>query len=259
MKLRIIGAILFLGILICSFLLGEKVFALVMTIMAILGLKELIDIKYKKVKITYIKVISYLFLAIITSSTIYLDLSFERIVIMLILAYIIPIVFYNDKNKYSIVDACYFLGIVIFLSLSFRVIIEFRMIDIAKCIYIFIISSLTDTYAYIGGLLIGRHYFTDASPNKTIEGSIIGSFMGAIGGTLFYLAVIGDMSTFITVLVSFGLTIISQIGDLVFSNIKRYFGKKDFSNIIPGHGGILDRFDSAIFIALGMALIIRLF
>ena len=58
---------------------------------------------------------------------------------------------------------------------------------------------------------------------------------------------------------SFVLTVLSEIGDLVFSSIKRYFGKKDYSNLIPGHGGILDRFDSVILVAPFVYYAISLF
>lgn len=124
--------------------------------------------------------------------------------------------------------------------------------------YIFLLACLTDTFAYIGGTLIGRHKLTEISPKKTWEGSIVGAIMGSIFSIMYYITVINNLPLIPIVVMSILLSIISQIGDLVFSDIKRYFNIKDYSNIIPGHGGLLDRFDSIIFVSLGLKLILEL-
>ena len=130
--------------------------------------------------------------------------------------------------------------------------------DIFKGIYIFVIAFITDTYAYISGMLIGKHRFTDISPKKTIEGCLIGGVMGVFIGSVYYYSLVGDLSLIKTIIMSIVLVFLSEMGDLVFSSIKRYFDKKDYSNIIPGHGGILDRFDSVIFVSLGMLIMINI-
>lgn len=259
MKKRIVGASVIIIVLVVSLLLGEIPFALVMTGISLFGLKELIDIKYEKEKIDFIKIIAGIFLILLLLNDILFKINDKILTILPILGFIIPIIFYNNKNRYNINDALYFLGIIYFLAFSFGTIIGMRDISIYKCIYIFIISFATDTYAYIGGMLIGRHKLTDISPKKTIEGTIVGTIMGVFIGTIFYYTLVGDLFFIQTIVMSFVLTILSEIGDLVFSSIKRYFGKKDYSKLIPGHGGILDRFDSVIFVSLGLALILSIF
>lgn len=118
---------------------------------------------------------------------------------------------------------------------------------------VFVISWVCDTMAYYSGRLFGRHKLIErVSPKKTVEGAVGGLIGGAVGaavlgyvivqqssGTLLHFILIGALGAF------FG-----QIGDLAASAIKRYAGEKDYPKIIPGHGGILDRFDSILFVAL---------
>ena len=155
-------------------------------------------------------------------------------------------------------DSLYLIGITFFLGIAFNIIVYLRQIDIALCIYIFLVACLTDTYAYIGGSLIGKHKLTEISPKKTIEGSVIGSLMGTAITSIYYITTIDASNIFRVVLMTFILTILSEFGDLVFSSIKRHFKIKDYSNLIPGHGGMLDRFDSIIYVALSYVLVLTI-
>lgn len=118
----------------------------------------------------------------------------------------------------------------------------------------FIIAWLTDTFAYFAGRFFGRHkLIPSVSPKKTVEGSI-GGIIGAVAIMLVYMLVCKKffditpnytLGIFSAIIIS----VLSQLGDLVASCIKREHGVKDFGSLIPGHGGILDRFDSVLFIS----------
>lgn len=123
---------------------------------------------------------------------------------------------------------------------------------------IFIGAVATDTFAYFVGIFLGRHKLCpDISPKKTIEGAIGGivgcglSFM--LYGTVLqrFFTLPENMSVNMPLMFVLGLicSVAAQIGDLVASIIKRQYGIKDFGRLLPGHGGILDRFDSILFVA----------
>lgn len=113
---------------------------------------------------------------------------------------------------------------------------------------IFIISFATDIFAYFSGYLFGKHkLIPKVSPKKTVEGSI----GGILGSTLVCLifAYFFKLDSMLIVFLGFFGSIVAQFGDLFASSIKRYVGIKDYGKLIPGHGGILDRFDSVILVA----------
>ena len=128
--------------------------------------------------------------------------------------------------------------------------------------YIFATAWGTDIFAYIIGRRFGKHKFSEISPNKSIEGCI-GGIIGAVVLSIACTAVFNNFmgmnfSYIYTIIISIILSIIGQIGDFSASSIKRYVGIKDFSNLIPGHGGMLDRIDSVIFIAPFAYMLLRL-
>lgn len=160
-----------------------------------------------------------------------------------------------SELKLNIIDiAITFFGICyIVLFLSFASIIRENLPN-GKILIWFVFFSAwgTDIFAYLIGRHFGKHKFTEISPNKSLEGCV-GGIIGALVMILIYTFACNKIfamnfnylyAGFIAIL----LSITSQIGDLSASSIKRYCDIKDYSNLIPGHGGMLDRIDSVIFI-----------
>ena len=119
--------------------------------------------------------------------------------------------------------------------------------------YAIIAAWGTDIFAFFVGLLIGKHKFSKVSPKKSIEGCIAGT-IGAVLLVLLYTYIVNtffgmNYSYLYFAGIGLILSLIGQIGDFAASSIKRFVDIKDFSNLIPGHGGMLDRIDSLIFLA----------
>lgn len=118
--------------------------------------------------------------------------------------------------------------------------------------YIFIAAWGSDIFAYIIGSRFGKHKFTKVSPNKSIEGCIAGIVGATLIAIVYTVTINGILNLGLRVgcaaVITLILSLIGQVGDLAASSIKRYCGVKDFSELIPGHGGMLDRIDSVIFI-----------
>ena len=264
MKTRIISAIVALLIFIPIFIKGGMLFDVAVFVLAVLGLKEFLEVKKSKKEMPFfIEFISYISLGLIiffNSSNNYLLSVDYRMVAGLFLTFLLPTVLYHDRSLYSINDAFYLIGGVFFLGVSFSLFTLLRNEGMEILLYLLLISIFTDTFAYFVGMLIGKNkLLEDISPKKTIEGMIGGTVLSVIIASNFYYTVIdSSLPLYIIIFMTTFLSIIGQFGDLVFSAIKRYYGKKDFSNIMPGHGGILDRLDSIVFVALGFMFFISL-
>ncbi len=263
MKKRVISAIIALGIVIPLYLLGGIPFSILIGIISLLGYKEIIALKESHHKLPLSVVVLGVFSLMLLIFTTYdgyvlaFGVSYQAVAFLLI-AMLIPTLFYKDDNIYTTRDAFYMIGIILFLGITFNALLLVRHLNILFLGYLFIISALNDTFAMIIGKLIGQYKLCPKiSPNKTIEGSLAGLILGTFVAVLFYYHLINPLALGKLIMITTFLSLIGQIGDILFSKIKRENGIKDFSNIMPGHGGILDRLDSISFILIAFILILR--
>ena len=265
MKKRILSAIIMILIFVPLLFIGGVPFTILMTLLALASMYELITIREKKKKIPMlIKVISYL-LVIFSSILTYNQNIFSytmsyQLISFIVLIFLLPILLKSKSMDYDINDALYLVGSLLFINIAFNLILVVRNYSLNYLIYLLLITVITDTFALITGMYIGKNKLAPSiSPHKTIEGFIGGALMGTFVATTFYFTVIdSNISLVILILTTAFLSVIGQLGDLVFSSIKRTYGVKDFSNLIPGHGGILDRLDSIIFVILSFILVMGL-
>lgn len=265
MKTRIISAIVMCIIVIPIIIIGGLPFKILGIVLSITSMYEMLKARSKKSEIPLlIRLISYLLIAafVYLGTSVYIA-KYEliyKILTAVFLVYFIPVVLIDDSEKYSVTDSLYVLGTTVFLGVAYNSMILISNNNINYLVYLILITTITDSFAYFTGYLIGKHKLCEKiSPNKTIEGAIGGVLIGTIVPSMFYLYIIdSNINILLIVAITLVLSVIGQIGDLFFSSIKRHYGVKDFSNLIPGHGGILDRLDSLIFVVITFVLFISI-
>ena len=187
--------------------------------------------------------------------------DFLALIAALLFAYLIYLmavaVFSKGNLTFSKMAESY--TMVIYVSVSYTSLSLLRYLNADVGVYylmlVFIVAWMCDACAYLIGSLFGKHkLIPEISPKKTVEGAIGGVVFGAISFIIYGFildSIIPNMVVNYYFLALFGtvLAVVSQIGDLVASLLKREYGAKDYSNILPGHGGITDRFDSILAIS----------
>ena len=181
---------------------------------------------------------------------------------IVILFYFLTIAVFS-RGKYNLSGVCTLFAISFYILMGFNsIIIMHDSVQGGSVLYlaIFLSAWITDVFAYFCGMLFGKggkhKLIPDVSPKKTVEGSIGGMVFCVIGMILFGLACnwFTEYDSKIIIFAIGGLlaSVVSQIGDLLMSYVKRHYGIKDFSQLFPGHGGVLDRFDSILAVSIAM-------
>lgn len=158
-----------------------------------------------------------------------------------------------SDGKIPVDKACIAFTTSAYIITGFVSIILIRNVAHGKEVFllVFLAPWITDTFAYFGGRLFGKHkLIPSVSPKKTVEGAICGTLFCTVV-CFFYGYGLEKLfektyALYMFAVMGFLISVVSQIGDLIFSLIKRRYGIKDFGIIFPGHGGVLDRFDSVI-------------
>lgn len=173
----------------------------------------------------------------------------------LLLIYCLAYVMFR-LNKDKITDVMTLYALSMYVILCFTSVVNIRYMENGNYFYllIFIGAWVCDTFAYFTGRFLGKHKLIPAiSPKKTIEGAIGGILftMGAFAlyGFILRSAFDFEMSYIELIIMGLVVAIVSQIGDLVASAVKRQYEIKDYGFLFPGHGGVLDRFDSVMLVS----------
>ena len=247
MKRRIISAIIMILITLPFIILGGIPFYCFTLVISQGAMYELL--KFRKKLPIYIKILAHIMTGLVVMADL---LKIQNgILLQIILLILLIIMIFEKDNRYHYKDAFFLYGIICFIGYAFYNIINIRNHGLEIFIYIVLTAVITDTFAFIIGKKFGKHKLAPLiSPNKTIEGLIGGVLVSSIISSIYYIFIINNKNIFVIIAITLLLSIIGQIGDLIKSKIKRYEKIKDFSLLIPGHGGIIDRLDSLIFISM---------
>lgn len=161
----------------------------------------------------------------------------------------------NQSLKYNLISSLY-------PSIGFATLFAFRESSLFLIGFVFLITVSTDVFAYVVGINFGKHKLAPKiSPKKSWEGSIGGTTITIVLAIIYILVtdlngiLSIEANIFVMIVLTILMSILGQIGDLIASQMKRNHNIKDFSQLFPGHGGVMDRFDSVLFVGVVMLVI----
>ncbi|MCR5798065.1 MAG: phosphatidate cytidylyltransferase [Eubacterium sp.] len=262
---RLGSAVIMLAVTAAALVLGGNYLLALVTLCSLLAAYELLKAGgIEKTPVAFTSYIAIFFIYFLH----FLDMSkYENMVLAIAAVSLLGCyVFKNEKTKYK--DVC--LGFFAIIYVGFLLTHAYMTRELSHgswFVWLIIIgSSGSDTFAYLFGRLFGKKHFSKISPNKTVEGCIGGCLGTAVLSLAYSFFIPTDVNCLFNINMHLAFFIIgllcsavSQIGDLAASAIKRGYDIKDFSNLIPGHGGVLDRIDSIIFVSPFVYYLVILF
>lgn len=251
MKTRTITAIIALSIFVPIVVLGSWPLLITVFLLAYTALYEIL--KMNRIHIFSIPgMLSMvaLFIVMMPQESYMPYISMFQVDLIIVMALLMLSFTVISKNRFSFVDMGFCVLAVAYVGIGFMYFYETREEGIIYILYGLLIVWVTDTGAYLFGRALGRRkLWPQISPNKTLEGFLGGIFCSVLLALLFYLmGWIESVHVLLFLTLTMILSMFGQLGDLVESALKRHFDVKDSGRLLPGHGGVLDRFDSFIFV-----------
>ena len=264
MLVRVISSVVLFPVLFFLVFYGGMPLKIGTIFVSLVGMYEFYRAIYKKIMPIH-------YLGFVTAIVYLLSIDFiyrdgHSLITIFLLFFLISLIFMViNHKKISIFDVSVTLFSIIYIPFMFSTIYLIKNLPLGNYLvwFPFICAWACDTGAYFVGITMGKHKITPKlSPKKTIEGAIGGVLFSAIFCSVYTLFILNNMdrqiiinniaiNKYIFIALAFLLgsitAVFAQFGDLTASAIKRKFDIKDYGNLIPGHGGILDRFDSVIF------------
>ncbi|MEC2076947.1 phosphatidate cytidylyltransferase [Metabacillus fastidiosus] len=263
MKQRIITGVVAAAVFLPFVMYGNLPFTIFVYVLGVIALKELLRMK----KIHLLSVpgfISLLLLTILLIPSKYMtmlgDLNLSKVEIALLSLLLFLTYTVVTKNKFTFDDVGFSILSTMYIGVGFYYLIETRTEGIEYIFYALFLIWVTDSGAYFVGRSLGkRKLWPEISPNKTVEGAIGGIICAIVFAWIYRIFTDLPMTFIEMTIITALLSAFGQIGDLVESALKRHYQIKDSGTILPGHGGILDRFDSLLFVLPILHLLLLLF
>lgn len=255
MKQRIVTGVIGGAVFVSMVLLGGWIFALFISIVASIAMVELL--KMKEIAPVSIRgMVSLVLMWILLIPTNWfeqlLPSYFTKVELFIFMILVLLMFTVITKNSFTFDQVGFVILSSVYVGFGFHYLITTRELadnGLYLVFFVLLIIWTTDSCAYFVGRKWGKNkLWPDISPKKTIEGSLGGVVGAVIIGSIFYF-IFPLLNTYITALfVIVVASVFGQLGDLVESALKRHYAVKDSGNVLPGHGGILDRFDSLIYV-----------